>query len=921
MKHALYIIVLAIALFGARTLWAQNEVVRGLVRDEADAPIALAVVLTVQPQDSSIVAHTVTNTAGVFRIRGEFSGKYWLQVRQMGYITHNVEVTLPLSSPLEIVLRDDPKEIEAVRIAGRRGGMTRKGDTVGYNLKAYATGMEKTLGDVLANLPGVKVTADGQVTAQGKEVSKILFNGRDYFGDNVAMATKNIDAQVADSVKVIQGYSEYDIFRGFRNVDKTVIDVGVKEGMMSNVFGKIEAGGGYKNAYMGRAQVYYMGTNHMFSALVASNNVAENTFTVMDYLAMQGGLQTPDGGFQARFNMDESLTPIVNPPRDTYKTTSHAVNLLYNYHKQNKLKLTAAAMAAKGDNEGKTEQWRTFVVGAQQGTSFRTGSSRYHEVQHALGNFGISYNPTQALMLMAGAMVDFGTSGSRSVYDDYYASKLTNTVVKESERPFTWNIKGGVYYKPNKHLFYIASNALAETKRPITALNASDLYLPLDVLDKDGRYILQFIEKQNISTNNNELGARFKLTDKQDLKVWFANTHIGNKTTSDFEGANPISVLAGFDGETRTDLTFSQNKTDLGVNWRFDDEKHFTWSAELLASYLVQSAKQPQINRTLAGGYITPRLYFRYRMQPNMSLRVELASQVKPQTANSLRYGMQMNSYRSITQNHDYSNLYNRDLYTSMRYRYDPTEKSYSFNASARYTRNESPFSQMNQIGLLSITMPFGVSNSESMKFSVEGANRFAGIWILSLDLDWRYTSADLLYNNTVSRSVSQGPELELEARSSYSSFFNVELGLQGERREHKIGSTPPTIDYYASAKAKLLFEYAAFRAELGGNYSLSAYSDKSPQLFGLDAELAYYVKHGLSVVLVGRNLLNINLREWVDISYSDLFRSERVYQSMPGYAMLKIRWEFGQNRDKTSDRSRRRMERYARHPERPPRG
>lgn len=920
MKHTFYLISLAVFLLCSQPLWAQKEVARGLVRDEADAPIALAVVLAVQPQDSSIVAHTVTNTAGIFRIQGEFAGKYWLQVHQMGYITSNLEVTLPLTTPLEIVLRDDPKEIEAVRIAGRRGGMTRKGDTVGYNLKAYATGMEKTLGDVLANLPGVKVTADGQVTAQGKEVSKILFNGRDYFGDNVAMATKNIDANVADSVKVIQGYSEYDIFRGFRNVDKTVIDVGVKEGMMSNVFGKIEAGGGYKGAYLGRAQAYYMGTNHMFSALIASNNVAESTFTIMDYLAMQGGLQTPDGGFQARFSIDESLVPIVTPPRDTYTATSHAVNLLYNYHLQNRLKITAAAMAAKGDNEGKTELWRTFVLGAQQGTSFSTGSTRRNAVQHALGNFGISYNPMQSLMLMGGVMGDFGTSDSRSVYDDYYASKLTNTVVEESKRPFTWNVKGGAYYKPNKHLFYLSSNTLAETKRPIVYLNASDLYLPLALLDKDGRYLLQFVEKQNISTHNNELGTRLKLSDKQDLKVWLAHTHIGNRTTSYFESENPITVQASFNGETNTDLMFTQDKTDLGANWRFDDERHFTWSAELVGSYLSQTAKQPQINRQLSGLYLTPRLYFRYRIQPDMSLRAEVSSQVVPQTASGLRYGIQMKTYRSIAQNHDYSRLFTRDLNTSLRYRYDPTEKSYSLSASARYARNESPFSQLHQLGLLSIANPFGISNSENLKFSIEGANRFAGIWTLSLDLDWRYATADLLYNNTLSRSVTQGPELEFEARSTYSSLFNVEFAIQGERREYDIANNPTTIDYYASARAKLLFDYAPFRAELGGSYSLSAYRDKSPQLFGLDAELSYYIKYGISAVLVGSNLLNIDMREWVDISYSDLFRAERVYRSMPGYAMLKIRWEFGQNRDKTSERSRRRIEKFGRHLERPPR-
>lgn len=525
-----------------------------------------------------------------------------------------------------------------------------------------------------------------------------------------------------------------------------------------------------------------------------------------------------------------------------------------------------------------------------------------------------------SLMFMAGGMADFGTSDARNIYDDYYQSKLIHTIVKESDRPFSWNVKGGIYYKPNQHLFYLSGNLLNESKRPIASLDASDLYLPLSLLAQDGRYILQFITQENVRTNNNELGIRFKLTENQDLKTWVANTYTRNDTYTTFEGAAPISVLSTFNGDTQTQLAFVQNKTDLGVNWRYDDQKHFTWSAELLGTYLRQSAQQPQIRHTGTGFYITPRLYFRYRIQSNMSLSTEFSSQVNPQTANSLRYGMQMTSYRSITQNHDYSHLFHRDLYASMRYRFEPTEKSYSVSANGRYSRHASPFSQMQHLGLLSITNPFGVSNSENMKFSVEGSNRFAGIWTLSLDLDWRYTAADLLYNNTVSRSVSQGPEIEFEARSAYPSLFNMEIGLQGERREHKIGSSPSTLDYYASAKTKLLFEYSAFRAEVGGSYSLSAYSDKSPQLFGLDAELSYTLKYGLSVLLVGSNLLNIRLREWVDISYSDLFRSERVYQSMPGYAMLKVRWEFGQNRNKTSERAQRRMTRFARSTNHPPR-
>ena len=99
-----------------------------------------------------------------------------------------------------------------------------------------------------------------------------------------------------------------------------------------------------------------------------------------------------------------------------------------------------------------------------------------------------------------------------------------------------------------------------------------------------------------------------------------------------------------------------------------------------------------------------------------------------------------------------------------------------------------------------------------------------------------------------------------------------------------------------------MLFTWEKFRAELGGGYSISALDKNSPVLFDLNAELSYEFPHGISAVLTGSNLLNLDQRKWKDISYSDaLLRSERVYYSLPGYAMLKFRWEFGKKDDGNS--------------------
>lgn len=888
----LFFLLLPIASF------AQKRLASGVVKDDTGAPVALAVILTVRPQDSTVVAHTVTDGDGNFHVTGNLAGRYWIQAHQMGYLTASAEVELPSTTPLSLLLKSDPKEIEAVRVAGRRGGMQRKGDTVGYNLKAYATGMEKTLGDVLANLPGIKVSANGEVTAQGKPVSKILFNGRDYYGSNVAMATKNIDASVADTVKVIQGYSEFDILRGFRNVDKTVIDVGVKEGMLSKVFGKVEAGGGYRNAYMGNFKATYMGVNHMLSALVASNNVAEETFTVMDYLAMQGGLESPDGGFRAKIHLEDGLSSIIYPPEDTYQAKTHAANIIYNYHKENKLKINAAALLAKADNDAKSETLYTFQLGDQAGNSFTTGREEHNDVAHALGNFGITYNPTKEWMFLVGANADMGYNKEERIYHDYYNSQLYHTKATDEARPLKWAAKWGVYYRPSDNMYYASGNVERERRSPTQDFDANDPILPLVLTPEHGKYLFRFLMSNEEMTAQSEVGVRIKLSKSHDLKFWLADQNTGTKFNSWFEGNN-IAVRPGFDGELNTDLRYEQSIITAGAHWRFDDDTLWRGGVELSAQYILQNSKQPQWSYRDRGFFFVPDGFVERRLGEGTALGLNVSAELEEQDGNSfLRYGMQPNSYRALTQNHSFHYLaeytYDARLYLRM----FPSEKTYHGFSQLAYEKERNPLSRNLQYGLLTFSMPFAMQNDEKVWWNFMASNRFAGVWMISLRGRILAGRSDLLYDKMWQKTLRNSQDLGVEARSTYPGHFNVEAEVRGDRSEYKVGSRPAVQDYELSTRGKLLFTWNDFRAEVGASYALNAYSNRQHNLVGLDTELSYTFPHNIALVLAGKNLLNLHLREWADVDYTNLFRVERLYRSMPGYVMAKIRWEFGQQRD-----------------------
>jgi tonB-dependent receptor domain protein len=891
---AFFLFIIAMCLLPCWAL-AQKEVVHGVIKDSTGEPLPLAVVLTVNPKDSSIVAHTVSNAAGIFRVKSDLAeGTYWLQAHQIGFVTVSREVHLPTQEKIEFVLKDDPKEIEAVRIGARRGGMKREGDTVGYNLKAYATGMEKTLGDVLANLPGIKVAQDGKVTAQGKKVDKILFNGRDYFGDNVSMATKNIDANVADTVRVIKGYSEYDILNGFQNIDKTVIDVGVKPGMLNKIFGKIEAGGGYKNAYAGNAKATYMDKNHMFTALVASNNVADPVFSIMDYIALKGGLQDPEsGGYKINISLAPSLMPAVFPEDDTYKMQAHAANILYNYHKEKKLKVSTAVLAAKAENDTKSETKRTFMLGTQQGSSFMTGKYVSNQMQHGLGTLSVTYNPTEKLMLMAGGVADYGTLDTKTTANDYYAMRLLNNIEKRQEAPLTWSTNGGIYFRPNAHLFFLSYAVEGKQNKPTYDLNTSELLLPLNLLPNNGRYMLRFLTKQDQVTASLRLGTRLKLTETQELKFWLEGANQNKHHISYFESASTLTVRPTFQGDLSTDLRFKEYSAELGGRWSFKNDK-WNLRLDLAGKYLNQDAQQAQLTNKKAGFYFTPGFAIDYDFTPAMGTGIQAYSRVNAQQADELLYGMQIKNYRSLTHNRGFSHLGYRKTYADYHFNYFPTEAAYSAFFRVDYMKETSPLSQYHQMGLLTSGSPYAIGDSEQISSSLRLENRFVGIWTVTLDGGVNYSIDDILSESQLAKMRTFAQTLNLSARSSYSAFFNTELSLSGKRTQYELADAPRNIDYEAYCNAKLLFTWEKFRLEIGGGYSVSALDKNSPVLFSLDTELSYEFPHRISAVLTGVNLLNIDHRKWKDISYSALIRSERIYYTIPGYAMLKLRWEFG---------------------------
>lgn len=235
-------------------------------------------------RDSSLVKGASTNENGVFRLPDVNSGKYIVSISYIGYknLYKNITVTKDSRNMRLGELPLDPSSImlkEAV-VVGVKTEVVVKEDTVEYNADSYKTQPNAVVEDLLKRLPGVEVDSEGKITANGKEITKILVDGKEFFSDDTKVGTKNLPVNIVDKVQVVDRKSDLARLTGVDDgEDETVINLTVKKGMNNGWFGNVSAGYGTDNRYEANFMVNRFSDGNQFTILGGANNTNNMGFT------------------------------------------------------------------------------------------------------------------------------------------------------------------------------------------------------------------------------------------------------------------------------------------------------------------------------------------------------------------------------------------------------------------------------------------------------------------------------------------------------------------------------------------------------------------------------------------------------------------------------------------------------------------
>ncbi|RBQ10183.1 outer membrane beta-barrel family protein [Pedobacter miscanthi] len=282
MKRNVQRAIFVVLLFCGYIAQAQNTgSISGKVINAKDKkPVDFATVAVKSLKDSSVVASGQTNPDGTFSFKAIAPGKYRIYSAFLGLktATKDVEVAKAAVNAGDIAMSDDGVDLNTVNVTATIPIVVKK-DTIEFDAKSIKVRENAVVEDLLKKVPGVEVAKDGSVKAQGETITKVKVDGKEFFGNDPLLATKNLPADMVDKIQVIDELSEQAQFTGIDDGTRNkILNITTKNGMKHGYFGNSTVGYGSNDRYDASLNVNKFDDDRQISFIGQFNNVNKQNF-------------------------------------------------------------------------------------------------------------------------------------------------------------------------------------------------------------------------------------------------------------------------------------------------------------------------------------------------------------------------------------------------------------------------------------------------------------------------------------------------------------------------------------------------------------------------------------------------------------------------------------------------------------------
>ena len=371
---------------------AQSRRISGRLIDRDSKEAVMQATIQLLKTDSTFVAGALSNEKGEFHLVAPSNGRYLLKMTSVGYETQVKNVTLSNDKNVnlgDIVFGSDAIMLKGTTVTAQASKVTVKKDTFVYNASAYRTPEGSVIEELVKKLPGAQVDDDGKITINGKEVKKILVDGKEFMTGDTKTAMQNLPTSIINNIKAYDQQSDMARVTGIQDGnEETVLDFGIKPGMNHGMFANVDASIGTRNRYTWRGMGAYSTANSRLMLFTNANNVGDRGF--------------PGGGGGGRWGAANGLN------------ASKMLGLNYNYEKKDKLKLDLSARWNHRDGDTQSRQSVENFV-SKVGAFSNSASSNFTRSNSWDIRGRLEWQPDSMTNIMFRPSVQFSTNDGNSL--------------------------------------------------------------------------------------------------------------------------------------------------------------------------------------------------------------------------------------------------------------------------------------------------------------------------------------------------------------------------------------------------------------------------------------------------------------------------------------------------------------------------
>ncbi|MGV0856967.1 carboxypeptidase-like regulatory domain-containing protein [Empedobacter brevis] len=868
--------------------WGQTKCTGTVVSSEK-MPISNASVL-VKDSNDHIVNYGFTNEKGNYELAIDKEGEFVIEVNKMGFDKQQQSLQVTASQKnykLHFILSETIETLEELVIE-IDNPIQLRGDTLVYDAKAFTTGREQVVEDLLKNIPGITVEKDGKIKFEDTEIEKVMIDGDDFFNRGYTLLTKNMPNKPLDKVEVLRRYSNNKLLKGIEDSDKVALNLTIQDEYKDLWFGDISLGYGLvtENRYDVTGNLMNFSKKYKNFLTYGLNNVGEDRVGPLDDM-FYNNYEVESVGQSSSLYQLMSLSggrPGQLKDHRTRINNAEHVSLSTIVPLSEKLKVKMVGFLGFDENYAYNRSFSTTNVGNTYFENTEENSFKNH-LKKGYVNVLATYDVSKNRMLQFSSVWNQGNTDNQNDL----TFNGTNTLERLTTKNTFFDQKITYTHKWNERNVMLLKTRYFTNKIP--QFYTIDNYLMGDLFAFDAEAMNNAIQNQKDFLG---IEADFKLKQKKgdliQFQVGFMQHNEEMKTGFSLFNANQTVFPEGF--QTNSSFGLGDLYAKSGYTWKWNT---FKIDGRIELHQLFNRFNTVISDKKQGLFYAMPSLSFNWEVKPTHIFSASY----------NLRYRntsfLEVNDTYLLSSSRGFSRGFGEFKLTDMQMANIGYNIRHYLNRF-RFSLNLNYSTQGNVISSRSILEQ---NSSLSEAVFIQGGETYAGLFASSFyfrkikstvkfDADYTIsTSFNEVNNSGLRKNTYTNQRYNLEWRTSFRSPFNFHIGtewtathVQSPDFTNSFTNGISFLDLYyrldERLDIKVVNEYYYF-----GNLS----ENQRHHLF-MDAELTYKLKGDKYTVGLRANNI-FNKQNFTTYYVSDTGYSTNSYRLMPRYLLLSFKYRF----------------------------